>query len=397
MNEPGVDLVNRIKARACELGFDLCGIAPAIPSAFKAEFRKWIANGFHGEMGYMARNSDRRLDPSQLLPGAKSIVVVGMNYYTESDADTSDPERAVFARYARGDDYHDVMTPRLRDLLGFIKEVCPVVPNDVTTQRSQSRYRFEGLGRPNDPTTEREDEDEDENDSPTPTEGKVYVDTGPVLEREVARLAGLGWFGKNTMLINTRHGSYFLLGEIILNLPLPPDSPAEGSCGTCRACIDACPTLAIVEPFKLDARRCISYLTIELKGPIPEEFHGKIGNRVFGCDICQEVCPFNVRRAAPTQELAFHPREITNSPKLTELLDMTEEEFRGKFKGSPVKRAKWRGLMRDVAAALAVSDHPAAEAALLGALDHPVELVRQQAAIALDALRARKQTRTFAP
>jgi len=294
-------------------------------------------------MGYMARNPDRRLDPSQLLPGAKSIVVVGMNYYTESDADTSDPDRAIFARYARGDDYHDVMTPRLRVLLAFIKELCPFVSDgwerpSTSTSTSTSTAGNDQLSTLNSQLS-------------TPTDGRVYVDTGPVLEREVAQLAGLGWFGKNTMLINTRRGSYFLLGEIILNLPLPPDSPAEGSCGTCRACIDACPTQAIVEPFKLDARRCISYLTIELKGPIPNEFHGKIGNRVFGCDICQEVCPFNQRRARPTDEPAFQPRESTTAPRLADLADLTEEQFRRRFRRSPVKRAKHHGLMRNVKAA----------------------------------------------
>ena len=305
MNE---SLASEIKQRARDLGFDLVGIAPAVPSAFKAEYRAWLNAGYHGEMHYLARDPERRLDPSRLLPGARSIVVVGMNYYTESEADTDDPERAVFARYARNDDYHDVMTPRLRSLLAFIQEQNP-----------------EAVGR-------------------------AYVDTGPVLEREVARMAGLGWFGKNTMLINTRRGSYFLLGELILNIELPYDSPAAGGCGTCRACIDACPTQAIVEPYKLDARRCISYLTIELKGPIPEEFHGKIGNRIFGCDICQEVCPFNARRAVPTEEPSFQPREAATST-LAALERMTEEEFRIAFKGSPVTRAKWRGLMRNVAAA----------------------------------------------
>ena len=316
------ELANAIKARAKELGFDLCGIAPAIPSAFQAEYRAWLDSGYHGEMHYLARNPERRLDPSQLLPGAKSIVVVAMNYYTESDADTDDPDRAVFARYARNDDYHDVMTPRLRNLLAFIKETAP------------------DLSDPSDPSR-----------CPIPTGGRVYVDTGPILEREVARLAGLGWFGKNTMLINTRRGSYFLLGELILNIELPYDEPAVGGCGTCRKCIDACPTGAILEPFKLDARRCISYLTIELKGPIPEEFHGKIGSRIFGCDICQEVCPFNIRRAIPTEEPAFQPRAITDQSKRADLLALTEEEFRAAFRGSPVKRAKWRGLMRNIRSA----------------------------------------------
>jgi epoxyqueuosine reductase len=299
-------LSKTIKARAFSLGFDLCGIAPAVPSAFRAEFRSWIERGMHGEMGYMARDPERRLEPELVLPGARSIVVVAMNYYTESEPES--PDQAVFARYARGDDYHDVMLPRLKELLAWIREVRPEA------------------------------------------EGKCYVDTGPILEREVARRAGIGWFGKNTMLINTRRGSWFLLGELLLTLPLVPDEPAMGGCGTCTRCLDACPTGAIVRPYEVDARRCISYLTIEQKGPIPVELAEKMGNRIFGCDICQEVCPFNERRAVPTDEPAFHPRPSTIRPKLADLLEMTEEEFRAKFKRSPVKRAKWQGLLRNAAA-----------------------------------------------
>jgi len=349
-------LAEEIKERAGAVGFDLCGIAPAAPSAFKAEFRAWLAKGYHGEMGYMARDPDRRLDPSQLLPNAKSIVVVAMNYYTGSEGDTDDPRgalpsrrsRACFARYARNEDYHDVMGKRLRELLAFVKEREPAA------------------------------------------EGKVYVDTGPILEREVAQRAGIGWFGKNTMLINTRRGSYFLLGELLLNLPLPPDSPAEGNCGTCTRCLDACPTGAIVRPYELDARRCLSYLTIELKGPIPEEFAGQMGNRVFGCDICQEVCPFSRRRSVPTTEPAFQPREATMAPHLVDMLQMTPEEFRQKFKGSPVKRAKRRGLLRNVAAALSASDDPEVEEALERACCDCEPVVREQAALSLRIRRTRE-------
>lgn len=308
-----VGLTSAIKERALALGFDLCGIAPAVPSAFKAEFRSWIERGMHGEMGYMARDPERRLDPELVLPGARSIVVVAMNYFTESEQES--PKQAVFARYARNDDYHEVMLPRLKELLAWIREVQP------------------------------------------DAEGKCYVDTGPILEREVAQRAGIGWFGKNTMLINTRRGSWFLLGEILLTLPLVPDEPAMGGCGTCTRCLDACPTGAIVRPYEVDARRCISYLTIEQKGPIPAELAAKMGSRIFGCDICQEVCPFNVRRATPTDEPAFQPREVTMS-SLAQLATITESEFREKFKGSPVKRAKWRGLMRNATACLSNSDAP---------------------------------------
>ncbi len=328
------NLAQAVKERALTLGFDLCGIAPAVPSAFKAEYRSWIERGMHGEMGYMARVPERRLDPQLVLPGAQSIVVVAMNYYTESEADTDDPERALFARYARNDDYHDVMLPRLKELLAWIQEREPSA------------------------------------------EGRAYVDTGPILEREVARRAGIGWFGKNTMLINTRRGSWFLLGEILLTLPLPPDEPAMGGCGTCTRCIDACPTGAIVKPYEVDARRCISYLTIEQKGPIPVELAANMGNRIFGCDICQEVCPFNERRATATAEPAFQPRASATAPLLADLLEMSEDEFREKFCGSPVKRAKWKGLMRNVAAAV-LSVDPEVESTLNEALDNPEKLVRR--------------------
>jgi len=350
-------LAAAIKARARALGFDLVGITGAEPSAFAEEYRDWALRGYAGEMDYLTRNLHRRLDPRELLPDARSIIVVGMNYYTDAEEGPGtpaapDPERAVFARYARGDDYHDVMTERLRELLDFLKAEA-------------------GEG----------------------AEGRVYVDAGPILEREVAQRAGLGWFGKNTMLINTRRGSYFFLGEIVTNVALPVDEPARGGCGTCTRCLDACPTGAIVAPFQLDARRCLSYLTIELKGAIPAEFRPALsesGNRIFGCDICQEVCPFNLRRSVPTEEPAFQPREATKAPLLVDMLKMTQEQFRQQFKGSPVKRAKWRGLLRNVAAALSASDDPAAEAALIETLSHEEPLVREQAEWSLKAIQARK-------
>jgi epoxyqueuosine reductase len=330
------EIASAIKARALELGFDMCGICEAQPSAFKAEYREWLEAGMHGEMGYLARDPERRLDPELVMPGARSIIVVAMNYYTEEPPASPDlpgsptishdlPQittnyPAKFARYARGNDYHDVMGARLKELLAWL--------------RMQTDEPFDA---------------------------RVYVDTGPLLEREIAQRAGIGWFGKNTMLINTWRGSYFLLGEILTTLELPPDEPAIGGCGTCTKCLDACPTGAIVAPFKVDARKCISYLTIENKGSIPEEFAGKLNGWVFGCDICQEVCPFNERRASPTSEPAFQPRETTVGRTLGELAEMTEEEFRVAFKGSPVKRAKWRGLMRNVEAAVSASVDPVTE------------------------------------
>ena len=301
-----MQLADEIKAKAQALGFDMCGIAEATPSVFKAEFHAWLEKGYAADMAYMARDPERRLDPQIVMPGAKSIVVVAMNYYTESDADTADPERAVFARYARNEDYHDVMTARLRELLAFVRERA-------------------GEG----------------------AEGRVYVDAGPILEREVAQRAGIGWFGKSTMLIAPKRGTYFVLGELLLNIALTPDDPAVGNCGACTRCMDACPTGAIVAPYVVDARRCLSYLTIEHRREIPAEFASKIGNRIFGCDICQEVCPFN-RFAAPTAEPAFQPREATRGPRLVDLLAMDDDAFRAAFRKSPVKRAKRAGLQRNV-------------------------------------------------
>jgi len=343
-----------IKAKALELGFDLVGITTVEPSIFAEPYREWLANGYAGEMEYLARNVEKRLDPGLMLEGAKSLIAVGMNYYADVEEGAGTPEiggeRGIFARYARGDDYHEVMKARLGVLWETLK----------------AEYGGE-------------------------VEGRVFVDTAPVLEREVARRAGLGWFGKNTLLINTRRGSYFFLGEILTTAELVPDAAALGGCGTCTRCLDACPTGALVAPYQLDARRCLSYLTIELKGAIPEEFRPALaesGNRIYGCDICQEVCPFNLRRSAPTEEAAYQSRAVTETPQLTELLLLSEDEFRVRFKGSAVKRAKRRGLLRNVAVALAQSDAPEAVAALeYAAANDPEPLVREHAAWALQQVK----------
>ena len=349
-------LAPSLKSLAYSLGFDMIGITAAQPSAFAAEYVAWLDKGYAAEMGYLHRNLERRLDPRELVPGAKSIVVVGMNYYTRTpETDIPEGERAIFARYARGDDYHDVITERLKQLLAWLQEQVPGA------------------------------------------QGRVYVDAGPVLEREVARRAGLGWFGKNTMLINTRRGSYFFLGELVTDVALEYDSPAIGGCGTCRRCLDACPTNAFPAPYVLDANRCISYLTIENKGTIPEEFQPAIAatGRIYGCDICQEVCPINRTHSArhptlhPTDEPAFQPRDVTINSKTTDLLFLTDEDFREKFKGSPVKRAKRRGLLRNAATALAARDDEEAIGALEHALNDPEELVREAAAWSLEQISAR--------
>ncbi len=333
-------LAASINEHARALGFQRCGITHAGPVEHRDAFLAWLERGDHAGMAYLAREPERRCDPRIAWPEARSIVVVGMDYGAAPEAEP-DPERAVFARYARGDDYHDVIVPRLRELLEFIRA-----------------------------------------EAGEPVEGRPYTDTGPFLERELAHRAGLGWFGKNTMLIDTRRGSWFLIGLLLLNVDLPADEPARGGCGTCTRCLDACPTGALTAPYSLDAHRCISYLTIEHRDAIPADLAAKMGNRVFGCDICQEVCPFN-RRATPTAEPAFQPRDATQNRSLADLLNLTDEEFRSGFKNSPLKRAKRRGLLRNAAAALSCRSDADAIAALEHALDDPEPLVREQAAMSL--------------
>ena len=298
-----------IKAQSYGLGFDLVGIAPLGRAETAAAFDEWLARGYDGEMSYLARNAEKRRDSRLPVGGATTAIVVAMNY------GGNEPSGPV-ARYARGDDYHDVMLDRLTQLHRWIEQQ---------------------VGRS--------------------VIGKPYVDTGPVLERDLARRAGLGWFGKNTMLINPRLGSFFFLGSLLVDLELEADAAfATDHCGTCRRCLDACPTGAIVEPHVLEATRCISYLTIEEKGAIPVELRQQVGELMYGCDICQEVCPWNEKFAVPMREPAFRPRAAIagrNAKTLArELLEMSDEEFRIAFKGSPMKRAKLAGLKRNAAVVL---------------------------------------------
>ncbi len=298
-----------IKAQAYGLGFDLVGIAKLGPAETARAFDEWLEHGHAGEMDYMPRTAEKRRDSRLPFPSAKSAIVVGLDY---GGREPSGP----VARYARGDDYHDVLVERLSLLHARVDEIV-------------------GVG----------------------VAGKAYVDTGPILERDLARLAGLGWFGKNTMLINPKRGSFFFLGELFLDLELEPDAPfASDHCGTCRRCIDACPTGAIVRERVLDSNRCISYLTIELKGDIPIEQRDAIGEMVYGCDVCQEVCPWNERFSATLREDAFRIREALAGRDpgslARELLSMSDDDFRRGFKGSPMKRAKLRGLKRNAAVVL---------------------------------------------
>jgi epoxyqueuosine reductase len=342
----------RIRARAREAGFDAVGIAPAHPSAHAEAYARWVAAERHGDMGYLAREDAvaKRADPARVVPDARSAVVVAANYFPGGDAsdEQADPARAVFARYARNEDYHDLLRARLIELQQWIDaELVPVA-------------------------------------------GRAYVDTGPVLERELAQRAGLGWAGRNTMLIQPARGSYFFLGVILLDVELAYDEPfTRDHCGTCTSCLPACPTGALLGRDEsgapvMDARLCISYLTIELKGPIPRELRPLIGNRIFGCDICQEVCPFNTFKFVQvTSEEAFWPRQGVHGAKLIELMGMDQAEFSRRFKGSPVKRAKRRGLLRNVAVALGNWGSPEAVPLLAAALNDEEPLIRGHAAWAL--------------
>jgi len=337
-------LATRLKQQALALGFDLVGICPAEPSAHGDFYARWVQAGYAGEMAYLARRVEERRDPRSLLPGCRSIVVVGLNSYL-SDVAPAPPGHGLIARYARRDDYHGLMKQRLLALLDWLAEETGCAPQSL---------------------------------------GRAYVDTGPLLERELAMRAGLGWIGKNCCLIHPRFGSWLLLGELLLEIELPPDEPWRMThCGTCTRCLDACPTGALVEPYLLDARRCIAYLTIELRGAIPEELRTLMDQRIFGCDLCQEVCPWNQRFSRPGSDPAFQARPELISPLLLELMALDEEAFRRRFRGSPIMRAKRSGLLRSVAVALGNWGDPTALPVLTEALRDPDPLVREHVVWAL--------------
>ncbi len=327
-----------VKAQA--LGFDDCRVAPALPAAHRALFEQWIAEGKHGDMAWMARNVERRTDPRVVLPGARSVIVLALNYYQGSG-----PENDYrIARYAWNDDYHDLIEKKLRELDAFL-----------TSQGGTQ---------------------------------KPYVDTGPVLERDFASEAGLGWGGKSTMQIHRHLGTWFFLADILTTLDLPADTPAKDMCGKCTRCIDACPTQAITAPRRMDARRCISYLTIESKGSIPLEFRRGIGDRIYGCDACLDACPWN-RHAQESREATFQARETVFSKSLRDFLALTEDDFRALFAKSPIKRIKRPAFLRNVCVALGNGgrwdDLPALEAA--AADPHP--LIAEHAAWAIAEIRQR--------
>jgi epoxyqueuosine reductase len=313
-----------IKAKALELGFDLCGIAPAEKFPELAFFREWIDRGYAGEMAYLPRSADRRADVREVVPGARSVIVTATLYNTVGpyESEPTTPGAAIISRYAWGDDYHDVLKQRLDALLAWMHAVWP-----------------------------------------EPFDARAYVDTGPVQERVYAQYAGLGWIGKNTCLINPDAGSWLFLSEIICTLPLEPDGPGVDQCGACTRCLEACPTDALVAPGVLDATRCLSYLTIELKNAIPEALRPALGPRVYGCDVCQDVCPYN--QAAPrSQAEEWQARPGLDLPALVDLWRLPDADLRRLIKGSPMTRAKLTGLRRNVAVAIGNSGDAAARAVL---------------------------------
>jgi epoxyqueuosine reductase len=340
-------LESAIKEQAHALGFELAGIAAATPADGFETLREWLDQGHAGQMAYMHRHAEARRHPASILPGVRSVVMVGMNYKPESnDEAVLDRPTGRVARYARGTDYHDVLRDRLGRLLDWLCRQCPGC------------------------------------------RGRGVVDTAPLLERDFARRAGLGWFGKNTMLLNKRLGSYFFLGALLTDLPLVADPAHEAShCGSCTACLDTCPTQAFVAPGVLDSRRCISYLTIELRGAVPAELRAGLGDWIFGCDVCQEVCPWN-RKAPATREPAFAARADLEPADPIELLALTEEEFRRRFRGTALMRAKRRGLLRNAALVLGNRGDPLALPALERALDDPEPLIHEAARWAIERIHA---------
>jgi epoxyqueuosine reductase len=356
------DLKGQLVSLARKIGFDACRVALCSPPPHASEFRGWLRDGAAGEMSYMERGEEKRCDPQKVLPGARSVIVLALNYWQGQELESEKgrdaalrrprtaqravptPAKGRIARYAWGDDYHDVIAEKLEKIDKFLGG-------------------FGGIQ-------------------------KVYVDTGPVLERDHAAQAGIGWHGKSTMLIDPSLGTWFFLAEILTTLELPADGPQRDRCGTCVRCITACPTGAITAPHRLDARRCISYLTIEHKSSIPLEFRPLIGDRIFGCDDCLDACPWN-RFAKVSRESAFAAPKSTVGMALRDYLKLNDEEFRRLFRNSPIKRIKRRGFLRNVCVALGnvgdLNDLPALERA---AVD-PEPLIAEHATWAIERIRER--------
>jgi epoxyqueuosine reductase len=341
-------LEDRLKQQARALGFDLVGIAPATEADHFEQFIDWLRNDYGGEMDYLRRHAQAHRHPTAILPEVRSVIMVGMNYKPAEERQEPTDHGQV-ARYARGQDYHDVLRQRLKQLLAWLQEQVP----DCA--------------------------------------GRAVVDTAPLLERDFARRAGLGWFGKNTMLLNKHLGSYFFLGALLVDIDLQADSPhIAAHCGSCTACLDACPTDAFIAPGKMDARRCISYLTIELRGPIPEALRPQIGDWLFGCDVCQEVCPWN-RKAPAASETAFRQQPDLATLDPLELLTLSDAEFRRRYRGTALTRAKRSGLLRNAAIVLGNRGDPVALPALEKAAFDPDPVVREAATWAIERLRRKME------
>lgn len=339
-------LSQAIKDWGRELGFQQVGIAGLDLASHEAHLQRWLAAGYHGEMDYMAAHGNKRSRPDELVPGTLRVISLRMDCLpgdTQMSQRLGEPEKAYVSRYALGRDYHKLIRKRIQQLAERIQQA---------------------IG---------------------PFGYRAFVDSAPVLEKAIAEQAGLGWIGKNTLVLNRKAGSWFFLGELFVDLPLPVDAAhTDEHCGRCRACLDICPTAALVGPYRLDARRCISYLTIELKGAIPVELRPLIGNRVFGCDDCQIVCPWN-RFARPTQQSDFQPRHQLDNAELATLFRWSEEEFLSRTEGSPLRRTGYQNWLRNLAVGLgnAPSSIPVLEA-LQARRDDPSELVREHVAWALE-------------
>ncbi len=319
------DLTRAVKEKGFSLGFCKVGVARADSLAEEGHrLREWLARGYHGTMEWMARNFDRRVDPRAIMPSARSVVVVAMNYYADVSR-TDKPGIGKVSRYAWGDDYHDLVKVRLIRLKDFIRSALPSAT------------------------------------------AKVYVDTGPILEKAWAVRAGVGWLGKHTNILTRDYGSWIFIGELLLDCELEYDEPIADYCGTCTLCIEACPTDAIVEPYVLDSNLCISYLTIEYRGAeIPEGLADRFDQWVYGCDICQDVCPWNVRFAQKTKEPGFFPRQMNVAPSLEELAAMKTDEYAERYQASAMKRAKCEGIVRNAKAVARKSEGDRGERARKG-------------------------------
>ena len=343
---PPPRLADRIRTKAMALGFDKVGFSRAGPLGSRSGLEKWLESGHQGEMHWMSKNAAKRQDPSLILAEVRTILSVAINYYQPLDH-SENPVHGKISRYAWGLDYHRLLKSRLKTLAGWIAETLP------------------------------------------PANGLFYSDTGPVMDKVWAHKAGLGWIGKHSNLVSRDQGSWLFLGEILLDLELPENGESGNFCGSCQRCLDACPTGAIVAPYVVDSRLCISYLTIELRGPVPLELRPLIGNRIFGCDDCQDVCPWN-RFAQPSLEKAFYPAPGNHAPVLMKLMRISRQEFSQRFRLSPIRRCGYAGFLRNVAIALGNSDLPETVPSLKIALHHPESLVRRHGAWALGRIGGRE-------